>query len=167
MSTPAAHPSTAASQRSRASAWRQRYLVGLTVLSAYSTGIGWRAQQVSYPLYRAVGTAEFAAYHQQYNSAIPLVVIAPGFLTFLAAMAFPLTRPRGVSRTAAAAVALCGMVSLLSTVLWAIPRHDDLDRIGQDAATIDSLLRSNLLRTLALTAATIILGWSLARPRAD
>ncbi len=74
---------------------------------------------------------------------------------------------RCVSRTAAAAVALCGMVSLLSTVLWAIPRHDDLDRIGRDATTIDSLLRANLLRSLALTAGTFLLGWSLARSRAE
>ena len=126
-------PAPAVSRRTSPTAWRDWHLVALTVLSAYSTGIGWHAQQVSYPLYRAVGAAEFSAYHQQYNSAIPFVVIAPGFLTFLASMAFPLTRPRGVSRTAAAVVAFCGTVSLLSTVLWAIPRHDDLDRIGQDA----------------------------------
>ena len=62
-------------------------------------------------------------------------------------------------------VAGAGLVSLLATVLWAIPMHDRLDQIGQDAATIDSLLSANLLRSLALTAGTAALVWCLTRGR--
>ena len=54
-------------------------------------GVGWQAQAVSYPLFRAVPTEDFLAYHAQYNEAIPLVVIVPGFLSFLACAAFPWT----------------------------------------------------------------------------
>ena len=64
--------------------WRHLHLAGLTALTAYSTALGWHAQVVAYPLFRAVGQEEFAAYHQQYNQAIPLVVIMPGFASFLA-----------------------------------------------------------------------------------
>ena len=60
--------------------WRHPHLVALTALTAYSTGVGWQAQAVSYPLFRAVPTEDFLAYHAQYNEAIPLVVIVPGFL---------------------------------------------------------------------------------------
>jgi hypothetical protein len=137
--------------------------VGLTCLSAYSTGVAWQAQLVSYPLYRAVPGEAFLAYHAQYNQAIPAVVIAPGFATFLAAGAFAWTRPRGVPVWMGTLVSGCGVVALLTTVLWAIPRHNQLDREGQSAATIDSLLRANEVRTAALTMGTLALGWCVGR----
>jgi hypothetical protein len=143
--------------------WRHLGLVGLTALTAYSTAVGWQAQLVSYPLYRAVAPEDFLAYHAQYNSAIPVVVIVPGFLSFLAGVAFLWTRPAEVPRGVAAVVAAAGATSLVSTVAWAIPMHDRLDRIGQDAATIDSLLSANLVRSLALTVGTAALCWTVAR----
>jgi hypothetical protein len=136
---------------------RRAHLAGLTALTAYSTALGWQAQQVSYPLYRAVRSEDFAAYHRRYDEAIPLVVIVPGFVGFLACAAFPWTRPSDVPRGLAGVVAAGGLGALVSTVAWAIPRHVRLDRVGQDAATIDSLLRANLLRSLALSVSTIAL----------
>jgi hypothetical protein len=143
--------------------WRSWYLVGLTALTAYSTGVGWQAQLVSYPLFEAVPASDFAAYHQQYNEAIPLPVIVPGFLAFLAGVAFCWTRPPEVPRPAAAAVAATGLTSLLTTLFWAIPMHDHLDQSGQSAATLDSLQQANLLRSLALTVGTVVLGWCVTR----
>jgi hypothetical protein len=143
--------------------WRLGNLVALAGLTAYSTGVAWQAQFVSYPLYREMSAEEFPAYHLAYNAAIPGVVIIPGFLTFLACAAFPWTKPAGVPRLATALVALSGLGSLLSTVLWAIPMHDRLDVIGQDAATITSLLQANGLRTALLTIGAATLSWSLAR----
>ena len=101
-------------------------------------GVGWQAQLVSYPFFRTVPAEHFASYHLQYNAAIPAVVIIPGFVTFLACMAFWWTRPREIGRSAAAIVVGSGVASLLATVLWAIPMHDRLDQIGQSAETIDS-----------------------------
>ena len=138
-------------------------LAAIAALTAYSTGVAWQAQFVSYPLYRAVSADEFAAYHLAYNAAIPGVVIIPGFLSFLACAAFPLFRPAGVSRAAAAVVAVSGVGSLLSTVLWAIPMHDRLDRIGQDPATIASLLLANAVRTALLTVGAVALSWITVR----
>ena len=48
-------------------------------------------------------------------------------------------------------------------MLWAIPMHDRLDQIGQSAATLDSLLQANLVRSLALTAGTAALVWCVAK----
>lgn len=146
-----------------AASWRRWYLAGLTALTAYSTALGWQAQQVSYPLYRAVGAAEFPAYHLQYNQAIPLVVVIPGFVGFLAAAGFYRARPPELPRTVAALISVTGVVALASTVFWAIPMHDRLDAQGQSAATIDSLLQANLVRTLALTAGSLALVWSVVR----
>lgn len=143
--------------------WRHANLLALTALTAYCTGIGWQAQQVSYPLYRSVGAQDFLAYHQAYDHAIVWVVIVPGFASFLASIAFWWTRPPAIGRIGAGLVAGTGLTSLVATVAWAIPMHDRLDRIGQDAATIDSLLGANLLRSLALTVGTGALVWCLRR----
>lgn len=147
-------------------AWRRWHLAGLAALSAYSTGIAWQAQAVSYPLYRSVSPQDFVAYHLDYSHAIPLPVIIPGFACFLSAAAFWWTRPAGVSRRVAAIVSGAGLVSLGVTVGWAIPMHNRLDRIGQSAATIDSLLQANLARSIALTGCTFVLLRELLRHNA-
>ena len=143
--------------------WRRLHLIGLTALSAYSTAIAWQAQVVSYPLFRAVDPSSFAAYHEQYNHSIPVVVIVPGFVSFLAGAAFYWTRPDGTPRPVAALVSVAGVTALLSTVLWAIPMHNRLDDIGPSATTVDSLLDANLLRTAALSTATLALLWCQVR----
>ncbi len=139
--------------------WRIWNLVAVTALTAYSTGLSWQAQFVSYPLFGRVSAAEFPGYHLDYNTAIVGVVIVPGFLGFLATIAFLWTRPAAVSLRAAAVVAVSGLGSILSTVLWAIPAHDRLDRIGQDAATLQSLLTANAVRTGFLTLGAVMLCW--------
>jgi hypothetical protein len=149
--------------RVRDGSWRWWTAVGTFGITAYSTAIGWQAQAVSYPFFRTVPADHFLAYHAQYNESIPLVVIAPGFVAFLAGIAFPWLRPAGTSRAAAVAVSVAGGVSLLSTVLFAIPRHDELDRVGQDAQVVAELLQANVVRSLALTVGTLALGWVLGR----
>lgn len=147
----------------RARPWRWWNAVALTGLTAYSTALGWQAQAVSYPLFRAVPAENFLDYHARYNASIPWVVIVPGFVTFLSGAAFVWTRPVEVPRGPAALVSVAGVTSLLSTVLWAVPEHDRLDRLGRSSATIDSLLAANLVRSLALTAGTVTLVWCLGR----
>jgi hypothetical protein len=147
----------------RQGSWRWWAAVGTFGITAYSTAIGWQAQAVSYPFFRTVPADHFLAYHGQYNESIPLVVIAPGFAAFLVGIAFPWLRPAGTSRAAAVVVSVAGAVSLLSTVLFAIPRHDELDRVGQDAQVVSELLQANLVRSLALTVSTLALGWVLGR----
>ena len=141
--------------------WRIWNLVVLGSLSAYSTGIGWQAQLVSYPLYRNVPPDAFADYHEAYNRAIPFVVIVPGFLTFLAGIAFYWTKPKELPRALGLVVSVAGAIALGTTVLWAIPKHDELDRIGLSESTIDSLLTANLVRSIALTVSAVALAWGV------
>lgn len=142
---------------------RRWNLVGVATLTAYSTALGWYAQQVGYPLFGEVAPRDFADFHQYYNQAIVWPVIVPGFVGFLAATVFPWTRPREVPRSAALLVSTTGLTCLASTLLWAIPMHDRLDAQGFALETLDSLLAANLLRTVALTTGTLTLGWCLRR----
>jgi hypothetical protein len=65
----------------------------------------------------------------------------------------------------AALVSVTGLGAIATTVLWAIPMHNRLDRIGQDAATLDSLLQANAVRTGLLTLGAGALMWALVRRR--
>jgi hypothetical protein len=143
--------------------WRHVHLVALTSLTAYAAATTWQAQLVSYPLYRAVGSTDFPAYHQAYNGAIVGVVIVPSFAAFLACSAFPWTRPAEVPRGAAWLVGLTGAGALLTTMLWAVPMHQRLDEIGLDRATIDNLIQANAVRTGLTTLGAVALGWSVLR----
>lgn len=142
--------------------WRDLGLVSLTALTAYSMGISWQTQRVSYPLFRAVAPEEFVAYHKQYSASIPVVVIVPGFLSFLAGAAFLWTKPSEVPRVHASIVGAAGATALVATVARAIPMHRRLNTIGQDADTIDTLLSANLVRSVACTIGTGALCWSVA-----
>jgi len=158
----APHPMRLAPIRRRHD-WRMWNVVILGALSAYSTAIGWQAQFVSYPLYRDVPPDAFAAYHEAYNRAIPLVVIVPGFLTFIAGVAFYWTKPKELPRALGVVVSAAGAVALGATVLWAIPKHDELDRNGLSESTVDSLLTANPIRSIALTVSTVALAWGVRR----
>lgn len=142
---------------------RRWNLVGVVTLTAYSTALGWFAQEVGYPLFGEVAPADFASYHQYYNEAIVWPVIVPGFAGFVAATVFPWTRPREVPLPAALLIGATGLTCLATTVLWAIPMHDRLDAQGFAQTTLNSLLEANLVRTAALTAGTLTLGWCLRR----
>ncbi len=143
--------------------WREHFLIWFLVLAGYNLGVAVQAQFVSYPLYKAPGSAEFLSYHAQYNESIPLPVILPGFAFMLLSAAFVALRPAVVSRAVALAVTACGLVGLLTTTAWAIPRHDELDRIGQSLPTIDSLLMANAVRTLAFAVEVALLVWIARR----
>lgn len=54
-----------------------------------------------------------------------------------------------------------GPCALVATVARAIPMHDRLNKIGQDAETIDTLLTANPVRSMALTTETAALCWSV------
>ncbi|GEA86767.1 hypothetical protein [Cellulomonas cellasea] len=161
------HSTLAPTGRSaRALGWRDWVLGATTAVTVYSAGIAWQAYAVSYPLFSQVSAEEFPAYHLAYNAAIPGVVIAPGFVCFLACAALPWTRPADVPRALTAVVSASGLVSLATTVLWAIPMHDRLDSVGQSAEALAALAQANAVRTGALTLGAGALVWSLLRRRA-
>lgn len=148
--------------------WRDVNLVAVTAVSAYSAAICWQCQLVSYPLFVQVSADDFPAYHQQYSRSIRGVVILPGFVSFLACAAFGSTKPVGISRHSSILVSAGGVVALVATVAAAIPMHRRLAEIGQSTATIEHLMTANLVRTIAMTAATgllISLTYARTQPR--
>jgi hypothetical protein len=137
------------------------YLFGLTVLALYALGVALMTTQVSYPLYTSVPTEAFVAYHHRYNRRIPLVVVVPAFVMFVACAALPFLRPDAVPGWIAACIAAGGLAGLLATVAAAIPSHLRLQRDGFDHGTYRKLRLADLTRSIGCTLSAGLLVWSL------
>ncbi len=129
----------------------QLYLLLWSALSFWGLGQIWLVQIVVYPLFAKVGEPEYISYHRFYTSRIPLVVILPGFASFLLPIPLAFFGP-GVPVWLTAANIAMGIVGLLVTVLLEIPRHGKLERGGKNEVTISELIRYNWPRTASITA---------------
>jgi hypothetical protein len=134
------------------------FLLALTVLAVYMVGVSLMTSQVSYPLYAAVPAGSFVEYHRRYSSRIPLVIIVPGFASFLACLALPVVGPSEVPGRASVLVALGGLTALVATVTAAIPSHRRLHRDGFQPRAYRTLRRADLIRTAGcvLSAAVLV-----------
>ena len=127
-----------------------------TVLIFYVLGEICFVQIVVYPLFGKVGPNEYIAYHKFYSSRIPLPVIVPGFLSFLAPVALVFLGPESVPLWMYLANVICGIVSLLVTVGMEIPRHARLEKGGKQEKVIRELVYYNWPRTLSITASAFL-----------
>jgi hypothetical protein len=127
-----------------------------TVLIFYVLGEIWFVQIVIYPLFGKVGPNEYIAYHKFYSSRIPLPVIVPGFLSFLAPVALVFLGPESVPLWMYLANVICGIVGLLVTVGLEIPRHARLEKGGKQEGVIRELVYYNWPRTLSITASAFL-----------
>lgn len=126
-------------------------LVASAVVVLYVLGGIWFAQIVIYPLFGKVGRAEYVAYHTFYSSRIPLPVILPGFASFVLPIALLVVRPDAVPLWLAVGNAGFGIIGLLVTVAFEIPRHRRLARDGKQDDVIGELVARNWPRTLSIT----------------
>ncbi len=115
----------------------------------------WLVQIVVYPLFAQVGEAEYVRYHRFYTRHIPLVVIIPGFASFLLPVPLAFYGP-AVPYWMSAGNIIAGIVGLLVTVLLEIPRHSRLETNGRNETTIAELIRYNWPRTLSITTQAVI-----------
>lgn len=133
-----------------------RVILGLwAALAFWELGQIWFAQIVVYPLFADVGHAEYVQYHQSYARRIPLVVIVPGFASFLLPIPLALFGPALPTWMNIANIA-AGLCGLAVTALLEIPRHNRLQRDGRNATTIAELIRYNWPRTASITAQAIL-----------
>src|SRR5688500_3929922 len=131
------------------------FLLAWSVLSFWELGQIWLVQIVVYPLFARVGPSEYIDYHRFYTRRIPLVVIVPGFASFLIPIPLAIWGPAVPAWLSAANIAT-GIGGLLVTVLLEIPRHGRLERGGKHAATITELIRYNWPRTATITAQAMV-----------
>ena len=125
------------------------------------TGLIWTIQIVHYPLFAAVGDAEFVSYQQQHSKRITIVVGPLMLVEAATAVLLVGLRPTSVPEWIPWAGLAMVIVCWLSTALVQIPCHTRL-AAGFDPEIHQRLVRSNWIRTIAWTARMFILlvaGW--------
>jgi hypothetical protein len=136
-------------------------VIALTVMCFYCTGASWMLQFVCYPTYKLVGEKEFVPFHVSFGrrligaAVIPMVLVCLG--TFVLLFAAPAEIPAWVPIVAA----ICGVVILVTTIFFEVPKHMKLDKDGKSDAVLQGLVRDNIPRTIAWTVASLVLSYGL------
>lgn len=124
------------------------------------TGVIWFVQLVHYPLFRKVGSEDFARYEQAHTRRITPLVAPLMLLELLSAFLLIWHHPASIP---AGQIYLgLGLVIFiwLCTTLIQVPQHRLLSR-GFDAQVHRNLVNYNWLRTIAWSGRTLlVLGWA-------
>lgn len=137
------------------------FLLGLTVLCVYCTGASWMLQFVCYPTYTYVGEKEFVPFHVSFGQRLIGAAVVPMVLTCLGTFVFLFFRPATVPTWVAVVAAVCGVVVLVTTIVFEVPKHLKLDKEGKSEALLKGLVRDNIPRTLAWTVASLALAYAV------
>jgi ABC-type spermidine/putrescine transport system permease subunit I len=89
---------------------------------------------------------------------LPVTVI-PMVLTCLGLIALVFVHPAVVPQSLTFVTAGCGVIILVTTIAFEVPKHLALDKDGKSSALIAGLVRDNIPRTLAWTVASLVLAW--------
>ena len=140
-------------------------LLGVFTLSLYGAGQVWLVQLSSYPLWRYVGAAQFAAYHQAWWRSIWGVVLAPAALVFVGSLLMLRWRTPDAPAWAAWLGAGLQVALAAGTALWWGPLMARLERPAGGLAPerFALLLSTHWLRVGLVTAYAALVGWMMIR----
>ena len=136
-------------------------LLAQAVASGAMCGLIWFVQVVHYPLFASItgaGSREHAIENQRRTGPVVIPFMA---VELAAAAALAVWPPAGVGRGPGLVGLALIAVIWLSTFFVQVPLHGRLARDGHSAAVVDSLVRSNWIRTIAWTARAILAVWML------
>ena len=137
-------------------------LLANAAATIFMTGLIWFVQVVHYPLFAAVGVAEFPAYSRAHQQWTTLVVGPPMLVEALTAALLLGSRPAGVpSWSAWVGIGLVAVI-WLSTALLQVPAHARLVG-GFDGSVAGALVATNWIRTAAWSARAALVLWMVSR----
>ncbi|UOQ54398.1 hypothetical protein [Hymenobacter cellulosivorans] len=125
-------------------------------LAAYLTGVIWMVQLVHYPGFAQVSAAGFGAFHQAHLRRMGWVVMGP-MVAELLLSGWLAWSGQALGPAVWWSLALV-IVIWLVTFFISVPFHNRLAQDGYNYITIDGLVRTNWLRTLAWTIRAVVLG---------
>ena len=122
----------------------------------FMTGLIWFVQLVHYPLLGQVGVEAFARYHAFHTMATARIVIAPMLLQWVSSVTLAFSPTKGVGSILSWIGVGLATLCWLSTMTIQMPLHQRLRRT-YDIRAIELLVSTNIIRTAAWTAHSIIL----------
>jgi hypothetical protein len=121
----------------------------------FMTGLIWFVQVVHYPLFAAVGAAEFPGYSRAHQFRTTLVVAPVMLVEALSTLLLALEAPAGTPPALAwIGVALLALI-WISTAALQVPAHARLST-GFDGSAARRLVASNWIRTVAWSARALV-----------
>ncbi len=126
-------------------------LLAHAAVSLFCLGAVWFVQVVHYPLFAAVGAAEWGAYHEAHRVRTGWVLAGPMLAQLGLGAAVVLLRPEEVGLGPAVGALALTVAVFAVTFAAAVPGHDRLGR-GWDEAEGRRLVRVNAVRTALWTA---------------
>lgn len=136
------------------------FLLILTVLCFYCAGASWMLQFVCYPTYILVGDKEFVPFHVSFGRRLIGVAVVPMVLTCLGIFALLFFPPAAVPSWIVIVAVACAAIVLVTTIVFEVPKHMKLDKDGKSDTLLHALVRDNLPRTAAWTAASLVLAYA-------
>ncbi len=125
-------------------------LLAHAAVSLFCLGAVWFVQVVHYPLFAAVGAAEWGAYHEAHRVRTGWLLAVPMLAQLGLGAAVVAVRPEGVGAGTAVAALVLTVAVFAVTFLAAVPDHERLGR-GWDPAVGRRLVRVNAVRTALWT----------------
>ena len=136
--------------------------LGLFAVTWYMVGLIWMVQIVHYPLFARVDGSRFVEYMHEHQRLISMIVIGPMVaelvLTIWWAWNHPSVVPDWLPYTGLVFV----VVVWFSTFLLQVPRHQQLT-LGYNGGTINLLVQTNWIRTVAWTAHGFLLLFTMSK----
>ncbi len=123
----------------------------------FMCGLCWFVQIVHYPLFRAIRPEDFPAYERR-NFVTGYVTVPVMTLELFSGLWYLYTDHNKLFLYNMLALALIWT----STFIFQVPLHLKLTREG-DPRTIDRLIHTNWIRTLAWTVRSVLLGYLMVR----
>lgn len=124
-------------------------------------GVIWYVQLVQYPLFAAVGSEHFAAFHRKHLQ-LTTGIVAPTMCLELATAVLLVAAPESWTRSEAFASLGLVLAIWLTTFLLQVPQHRQLER-AFDHAVVDALVQGNWIRTTLWTARALLCAVGVGR----
>ena len=131
----------------------------------FLTGVIWTTQLVQYPFFAYFTAENFNAHHDEYRRWITPIVAPPMIAELLTAILLLFYLPANIDSK------LVWLALILTLAIWAstffvqVPLHEKLAR-GFDLQTIDSLVRTNWIRTVLWSLRAVLVlyfAWKMFR----
>jgi hypothetical protein len=123
------------------------------VATVIMLGVILTCQFVHYPLFARVGRDSFEQYEREHMRRITLIVGPAMAIELATALYLAVRPPAGLVNAGATSLVYVGLglvlVNWLSTLTMQGPMHTRLARVGYDERLIDTLVRTNWVRTAA------------------
>ena len=122
---------------------------------SFMCGLGWFVHVVHYPLFTFATGPRWTEFHAEHSRRTGWVVGVPWAMQGLGAFALLVWRPAGVAIGLVLVAVLLAGITVVATVLVALPAHARLAQ-GFEATVHRRLLLGDRVRTLAWTAGTLV-----------